>query len=88
MIYPRGHIFRSFCSAFLLLSHFFIPQGATNRMEAIDSALLRPGRFDEVIFVPPPDEEGRLEIFKVHASKMPISSQVDLAFLASIVRVT
>ncbi|HID40681.1 MAG TPA: AAA family ATPase, partial [Pyrodictium sp.] len=43
---------------------------ATNRIDILDPALLRPGRFDRLIYVPPPDERGRLEIFKIHTKRM------------------
>ncbi len=43
--------------------------GATNRPSTLDSALLRPGRFDRVIYVPPPDQEGRRDIFKSQCEK-------------------
>ncbi|TFG27477.1 AAA family ATPase [Candidatus Thorarchaeota archaeon] len=56
--------------------------GATNRADILDPAVLRPGRFDAVIFVPPPDRSARLEIFKVHTKKMPLSNDVDLGKLA------
>jgi transitional endoplasmic reticulum ATPase len=46
--------------------------GATNRVDKVDSAILRTGRFDNIVFVPPPDEEGRKEILKVYLDKMPI----------------
>ncbi len=52
--------------------------GATNRPDIIDPALLRPGRFDELILVPVPDEKTRLEIFKVHTRKMALARDVDL----------
>ncbi|MGC9146802.1 MAG: CDC48 family AAA ATPase [Infirmifilum sp.] len=55
---------------------------ATNRPDIIDPALLRPGRFDRLIYVPPPDEKARLEIFKVHTKRMPLAEDVDLAELA------
>ncbi len=45
---------------------------ATNRPDIVDTALLRPGRFDRMILIPIPDESGRLEIFKVHTRNMPI----------------
>jgi transitional endoplasmic reticulum ATPase len=54
---------------------------ATNRPDIIDPALLRPGRFDRFVFVPPPDEKARLEIFKIHAKSMPLKG-VDLKDLA------
>ncbi|NOZ81826.1 MAG: CDC48 family AAA ATPase [Candidatus Micrarchaeota archaeon] len=47
---------------------------ATNRPDILDPALLRPGRFDQLIFVPPPDREARLEILKVHTRKMPLKN--------------
>ncbi|MCD6508864.1 MAG: AAA family ATPase, partial [Thermoprotei archaeon] len=43
-----------------------------------DPALLRPGRFDRLIYVPPPDTRARLEILKVHTRKMPLGKDVDL----------
>ncbi len=52
--------------------------GATNRPDIIDPALLRPGRFDEMILVPIPDERTRLEILKVHTKKMSLASDVVL----------
>jgi transitional endoplasmic reticulum ATPase len=55
---------------------------ATNRPDIIDPALLRPGRFDRLIYVPPPDERARLEILKVHTRKMPLAEDVDLAEIA------
>mgnify|MGYP000016906498 CR=1 FL=1 len=56
--------------------------GATNRPDLIDSALLRPGRLDKVIYVPPPDMKARLEILKVHTRKMPLAEDVDLEYIA------
>ncbi len=50
--------------------------GATNRPDIIDPALLRPGRFDEIILVPVPDRGARREIFKVHMKRMPVSPDV------------
>ncbi|MCI4461988.1 MAG: AAA family ATPase, partial [Thermogladius sp.] len=55
---------------------------ATNRPDIIDPALLRPGRFDKLIFVPPPDLPSRLEIFKIHTRNMPLADDVDLYDLA------
>ncbi|MEM4799795.1 MAG: CDC48 family AAA ATPase, partial [Acidilobaceae archaeon] len=51
---------------------------ATNRAELLDPALLRPGRFDRIIFVPPPDKVARKEILRVHIRKIPIASDVDI----------
>ena len=56
---------------------------ATNRPDIIDPAVLRPGRFDRHIMVPPPDEKARLEILKVHTGGMPLKS-VDLKEIAKI----
>ncbi|XP_011018380.1 PREDICTED: cell division control protein 48 homolog B isoform X1 [Populus euphratica] len=55
---------------------------ATNRPYAIDAALMRPGRFDLVLYVPPPDFEARYEILGVHTRKMKISNDVDLRRIA------
>ena len=52
--------------------------GATNRPDIIDPALLRPGRFDEIILVPVPDRGARREIFKVHMRRMPVAADVKL----------
>lgn len=52
--------------------------GATNRPDIIDPALLRPGRFDEMILVPVPDEKTRSEVFKVHTGKMSLADDVDI----------
>jgi len=56
---------------------------ATNRPEAIDPALLRPGRFDRIIEIPMPDAETRLAIFKVHTRNMPLDKSVSLEELAN-----
>lgn len=56
--------------------------GATNRPDIIDPALLRPGRLDQLIYIPLPDEESRLQIFKACLRKSPISKDVDLRALA------
>jgi len=55
---------------------------ATNRPEAIDKALLRSGRFDEIIDIPNPDVDSRLSILKVHTQNKPVAENVDLAKLA------
>ena len=52
--------------------------GATNRLDMIDAALLRPGRFDRIIEVPKPDAKGRRHIFEIHTKKKPLESDVDL----------
>jgi transitional endoplasmic reticulum ATPase len=57
--------------------------GATNRPDIIDTALMRPGRLDQLIYIPLPDYESRLSILKSVLRKSPVSKEVDLAFLAS-----
>jgi len=56
--------------------------GATNRPDIIDSALLRPGRLDQLIYIPLPDEPSRLAIFKSNLRKSPLAEEVDLNLLA------
>ena len=58
--------------------------GATNRPNAIDPALRRPGRFDREIVVGVPDKKGRLNILKIHTRNMPLTKDVDLNKLAEI----
>jgi cell division protease FtsH len=55
---------------------------ATNRPDVLDPALLRPGRFDRRIVVPRPDVKGREGILRVHAKRVPVSTEVDLATIA------
>jgi cell division protease FtsH len=55
---------------------------ATNRPDVLDPALLRPGRFDRRVNVPVPDIKGRLEILKVHSSKIKMDESVDLNIIA------
>jgi transitional endoplasmic reticulum ATPase len=57
--------------------------GATNRPNLLDAALLRPGRFDELIYVSVPSEEGRLRILRIHTEDMPVGDDVDLADIAA-----
>ncbi len=57
--------------------------GATNRPNLVDPALLRPGRFDELIYVGVPDEKGRRRILAIQTAKMPIAADVDLDRLAA-----
>ncbi len=59
-----------------------IIMAATNRVDILDPALLRPGRFDRQIYINVPDVRGREEIFKVHAKNKPISPDVDFKRLA------
>jgi transitional endoplasmic reticulum ATPase len=51
---------------------------ATNRPDMVDPAVLRPGRFDRLIYVPEPDEQSRLQIFKLYTKGMPLTKDVDL----------
>ncbi|HAL90652.1 MAG TPA: AAA family ATPase, partial [Erythrobacter sp.] len=57
--------------------------GATNRPTLVDPALLRPGRFDELVYVGTPDQPGREQILKIHAKDMPMAGDVDLAAVAA-----
>ena len=56
--------------------------GATNRPTLLDPALLRPGRFDELVYVTVPDKEGRRRILAIHTSRMPLGKDVDLDKIA------
>jgi transitional endoplasmic reticulum ATPase len=55
---------------------------ATNRPALLDAALLRPGRFDELIYVSVPERDGRLHILRIHTGRMPLGEDVDLESLA------
>jgi len=57
--------------------------GATNRPDLIDPALLRPGRLERLVYVPPPDAAARTEILKAAAKRTPLADDVDLAALAA-----
>jgi len=56
--------------------------GATNRPDMLDAALMRPGRFDKIIYVPPPDFVSRLQILNVHTKNIPLHGEVDLEEIA------
>ncbi|MDH3384895.1 MAG: CDC48 family AAA ATPase [Nitrosopumilus sp.] len=58
--------------------------GATNRLDIVDEALLRPGRFDRIIEVPNPDDKGREQIFKIHTKKKPLGDDVNLSKLVEL----
>ncbi|HZX19543.1 MAG TPA: proteasome-activating nucleotidase [archaeon] len=58
--------------------------GATNRVDMLDQALLRPGRFDRLIEIPLPDEESRKKIFEIHTQKMKLDSKIVLDDLAGL----
>ncbi len=55
---------------------------ATNRPDIVDTALLRPGRFDRNVYIPLPDKAAREEIFKVHSRKMPLAKEINFDLLA------
>ena len=57
--------------------------GATNRLDIIDPAVLRPGRFDSLLELPVPDENSRLDIFKIHTKGKPLDKDVDLKELVN-----
>jgi transitional endoplasmic reticulum ATPase len=57
---------------------------ATNRLDMIDTALLRPGRFDKIVFVPKPDLNTRLKILEIYAKEKPITSEVNLQRIAEL----
>ena len=59
---------------------------ATNRPDIVDPAVLRPGRFDRLIYVPEPDEKSRLQIFKIYTKNMPLAKDVGLPQLVAIAK--
>jgi transitional endoplasmic reticulum ATPase len=59
---------------------------ATNRPDIVDPAVIRPGRFDRLIYVPEPDEKGRLQVFKIYTERMPLAKDVNLATLATMTK--
>jgi len=61
--------------------------GATNRHDIIDPALLRPGRLDQLIYIPLSHEQSRLQIFKACLRKSPVAKDVDLNALAEYTQV-
>jgi len=63
-------------------SLFFI--GATNRPDILDEALLRPGRLDQLIYIPLPDEPSRMNILKANLRKSPIAENVDMRFIGQL----
>jgi len=54
---------------------------ATNRIDILDPAMLRPGRFDRIIEIPMPNADSRLKIFKIHVSGMNLKGDVDFEYL-------
>jgi transitional endoplasmic reticulum ATPase len=57
--------------------------GASNQPTMIDPALLRPGRFDDLLYVPVPEQEGRLHVLRIHTRSMPLVDDVDLEAIAA-----
>ncbi|POI33250.1 hypothetical protein CIB84_002997 [Bambusicola thoracicus] len=66
------------------LSRDFMVVAATNRPDMLDDALLRPGRLDRVIYIPPPDLKGRLSILKICTEKTPLDTDVSLEDIAAL----
>lgn len=62
--------------------HSVVVMAATNRPDMVDTALLRPGRLDRLLYIPPPDERSRAEIFKIHTRGKPLGPDVDFDALA------
>ena len=61
---------------------FFI--GATNRPDILDEALIRPGRLDQLIYIPLPDKPSRVNIFKANLRKSPVAPNVNMDFCADL----
>jgi transitional endoplasmic reticulum ATPase len=59
---------------------------ATNRPDIVDPAILRPGRFDRLIYVPEPDKDSRVEIFKIYTKNMPLAKDVDMSLLVTLTK--
>ena len=64
--------------------HNVLIVGATNRLDIVDEALLRPGRFDRIIEVPNPDVKGREQIFRIHTKKKPLADDVNISKLVEL----
>ena len=56
--------------------------GATNRPDILDPAIMRPGRLDQLVYIPLPDRKSRIQIFKATLRKSPLSKEIDLEILA------
>ncbi|NWU14938.1 SPA5L protein, partial [Cephalopterus ornatus] len=66
------------------LNKDFMVVAATNRPDMLDDALLRPGRLDKMIYIPPPDLKGRLSILKICTEKIPLDTDVSLQDVAAL----
>ena len=64
--------------------HEVVVLAATNRIDMIDTALLRPGRFDKIVFVPKPDVKTRQKVLEIHTKDKPIGRDVDLITIAEV----
>jgi len=64
--------------------HGVVVLAATNRVDMIDTALLRPGRFDKIVYVPKPDVKTRQKILEIHTKDKPIGRDVDLRRIAEV----
>ena len=64
--------------------HEVVVLAATNRIDMIDTALLRPGRFDKIVYVPKPDVKARQKILEIHTKGKPLSRDVDLITIAEV----
>jgi transitional endoplasmic reticulum ATPase len=64
--------------------HEVVVLAATNRIDMIDTALLRPGRFDKIVFVPKPDVNTRQKILEIHTKGKPLGRDVDLITIAEV----
>ena len=58
--------------------------GATNTPQRLDPAIMRPGRFDKILYMPLPDQHGRMLVFKHYLSTLPVGRDIDYEKLASI----
>jgi transitional endoplasmic reticulum ATPase len=66
--------------------HDIVIVAATNRPDMVDPAVIRPGRFDRLIYAPEPDEKSRVQIFKLYTKNMPLETDVDVHQLASVTK--
>jgi transitional endoplasmic reticulum ATPase len=64
--------------------HEVVVLAATNRIDMIDTALLRPGRFDKIVYVPKPDVKTRQKILEIHTKGKPLGRDVDLITIAEV----